>query len=85
MKIGKVERRTVETVDLNLHDVRLSFADDATPADAGGPGALVIQAPGLSPHVVPASDPVVTAITSRIAALLEGDPAVTPARKPVKP
>ncbi len=74
MKLGTVKRTQIETSeDIHLHEVRLHFADDATPPEAGGPGALIVQMPGW--HVaIPADDTVVTSLVAKIAAIASGTP-----------
>jgi hypothetical protein len=66
MKIGTIERTQTVTTDIELHEARLHFADDSTPAESGGPGALIIDAPGMATIRLPATDPVVVALVAKL-------------------
>ncbi len=66
MKIGTTKKPIApEPSDIQLSDVSIHFADDATPEDAGGPGALIAEAHGAVLRF-PASDPDVAALVTKL-------------------
>jgi hypothetical protein len=68
MKLATFEKQVTATVEINLSDLGMRFADDATPPAAGGPGALIIEARenAIDPIVLPATHPAVQALVAEL-------------------
>lgn len=80
MKLATIEKQATETVDVHLAGVHLHFADDSTPTESGGPGALIVELPGVMMLRLPATDPLTVALRSKIIAALSAgqlEPGVT--------
>lgn len=65
----------VTTTQVQEVQPRLHFADDSTPPESGGPGALIVSV-GSAFVSIPADDPLVVELTARIKAGLAGNTAV---------
>jgi hypothetical protein len=65
----------VTTTQVQEVDPRLHFADEATPPEAGGPGALIVNV-GSAVVRIPATEPIVVALVDRIKTELSGNAAV---------